>query len=251
MAIKRTAYRHTGMFETKVTHVELRTNEESLQDLATVFQSAGFGRKLGQIESVARHFLNDFVKTDILNRLSDDERRKIKRVKRTAGIEWLVMRHVDWERERLSHELAKKLTTEKERELIRALSRVERAADANDILCLIPGLRLSMEAGQPGQISAEQIAAEGFALGDACGRFKAREFERAAYTGAKVLEGASGGGSNAEKKNLATEQYLGIALDFQKSGLSRAVFSRMRNVSPSRLQRALTRAKKVRSHPAK
>jgi hypothetical protein len=139
LAIKQTIYPHTGIFQRKVSQVELRMDEESLKDLAELTASGSSDGPLGinRIESEVISVLNDYIETD-MGGFNEVVRRDVA----SAGLDFVVQRHIDRVRDDLTAEYKRPLSEEERRKLIRKIARLERAADACEVLSSIPGARL-------------------------------------------------------------------------------------------------------------
>jgi hypothetical protein len=240
LAIKQTIYPHTGIFQRKVSQVELRMDEESLKDLAELTASGSSEDPLGvnRIESEVTGVLNDYIETD-MGGLNEVVRRDVA----SAGLDYVVQRYIDRVRDDLTAEFKRRLSEEEKRKLIRKFARLERAADACEILSSIPGVRLRISRAEQTSINA---LADGFMLGREYERFRVRSSEGKAFTGNKTLSGASAGGIAA--KENAHRRYQKIVAAFVNTGLSQRKFSHRFSIPLSTLKRAL---KKVRPNPSK
>ena len=235
MAIKRTSYPHTGIYQRKISEVELRLDEEGSRDLTELLASGNQEDPLGinAMESEVIEFLKTYFSSEMAG--SDETFRR-------ESIEWPVVEDVDKVRKKVHAELQKDPSTEEQRELTRKLGKVERAADACETLALIDGIRLRLLT-QP----SDQTAIEtGFLLGTTYARFRARRYEGSALTGSKALTGASAGGRASKK--TALKRYEQISQVFNRSGLSQRAFAKRFAVARKTLQRAV---KAVAPNPAK
>jgi hypothetical protein len=238
MAVRRTVYPQTGIYQRKTSQIDLRLNEEGYRDLTELLAVGNQNDPLGLIamELEATEFIKNYAENEIAG---------VSGTSRPDAIEWLVQEQVNRRREELNSEFRKCLSTEEERKLTRELAKLERAADACVIVSLIPGLRLSLLT----QAANQGVIGSWLLLGRAYERFKARRYEQSALTGSKALAGAKTGGE--ARKGKSDIKYQQIASDFNRSGVSQRRFVALnRRISLSTLRRAL-RANKVDSNPAK
>jgi hypothetical protein len=239
MAIERTTYPHTGIYQRKSSKVVLGADEQTSRDLTELLQGEHQDDTLGlnPMESEIIEFLKAYFRTE-MGGSSETFRRET--------IEWLVQEHVDAQRERVAVSLRDDLSQEKRREGLRNLGKLERAADASEILDLIDGVRLKLRT-QPSHRTAIET---GFLLGVAYGRFRARAYEANALTGSKALAAASTGGKLVKGRSAADHRK--IISEFDRSHLSQRRFLQLHpEYSRSTLQRALKEAKKLDSNPCK
>jgi hypothetical protein len=240
MRIKRTTYPPTGIYQRKTIAVELHSDKETYDDLTKLF---GHGHQddhlgLNKMESEAREFLRTYVATEMGG---------FKEAYQQPGsLEWEVHEHAERQRERLTVELQNHLSQEEKRERTRRLQKVERAADACEILDLICGVRLWLQT----QPSCRGAIVAGLQLAEASERFRARRHEPSTFTGSRVLAAASAGGKAAKERT--TKEYQPIASVFHLSKLTQRRFlQRHPEISRSKLQRALRANRKPDSNPAK
>jgi hypothetical protein len=242
MGIKRIAYPNTGIYQRKVSQVELRTDQESFNDLEELVSSYSEPSDyfVERIESEATDFLNTYVETEM-----GGSAEAIRRETESAGIDYVAQNYIDRVRDEIASEYATNLSQERKRNLTRRLAMLERADDACQILFLITGIRWKLQNSSPKHPSVAAVL-EGFSLGRAYERFNMRSAERKAFTGGKALSGASAGGMAA--KQTAKRRHEEIVAKFRRSGLSQRKFSEKYLVPLSNLKRAI---KGVGSNPAK
>ncbi|MBV8773391.1 MAG: hypothetical protein JO166_13835 [Deltaproteobacteria bacterium] len=235
MAIERTTYPHTGIYQRKSSKVALRADEQTSRDLTELLRGGHQDDVLGldAMESEGIEFLKRYFMT-VMGGSNESFRRE--------SIERLVQEHVDQMRETIASELRNDPSTEYKRGLTRKLGKVESAADACEILDLIDGVR-SLLRTQP---ILQSAIGTGLLLGKARERFRVRRYERNAFTGSKALAGASAGGKAAKKSAL--RRYEQIVFDFERSGLGQREFEKRFGVPRKSLHRAI---KAVGSSPAK
>lgn len=235
MTINRTTYPHTGIYQRKIRKAELRPGKEIFRDLTELLADGHQDDPLGlnAMESEATEFLKTYIETEMPG---------LNEILRPESIEWVVQEYVDQVREILAAELQNHLSQEQRRKRIRKLGELERAADACEILSLIPGIRLRLLT----QPSDQQAIGDGLLLGSAHERFRARRYERSVLTGSKTLAGARAGGQAA--KESAVRRHWKIASDYSRSRLSQRQFEKTFGLSRKTLRRAL---KTVGPNPAK
>lgn len=226
MAIKKTLYPHTGIYQRKISKVALRASKETSRDLTKLLQGGHQDDPLGlnAMESEASECIKTYFKTEMGG--SNE-------TFRPESIGWLVQEYVDQQREKLAAELRDDLSQEKRRERLRKLGKTERAGEACEIIDLIDGVRLRLRTKPSHQTAIET----GFLLGTIHERFRARQYESSALTGSKTLTGASAGGYASKK--TALERYRQIARLFNRSGLSQREIEKRFAVPRKTLQRAL------------
>jgi hypothetical protein len=243
MGIKRTIHPHTGLYERKTTRVVLSCDEEkisertlkisdgTLKDLAEVMPSAFSQDPLGLhlIESEMTGFLMSYIENGI-----GGLKEKVRGEVDSAEFVCVVQNYVNRLRNELTAELAGGLSEEERRAATRKLQGLERAADACEVLSLIPAIRLRLKTDE--QLSIGAIS-DGVMLGRAYERFRVRVSEAKAFTGDKILRGASAGGIAA--KESAHLLYEKLAAAFRASGLSQRKFSAKFRIDRNRLKRAL------------
>ncbi|MGO9605459.1 MAG: hypothetical protein ACLQAT_19075 [Candidatus Binataceae bacterium] len=235
MAIERLTLPSTGIYKQRISRAQLRLGDDPnrndfgslLDELASKAPQGALG-ELGELETTAKAFLKKYVENDMggFTKTTGLQAREL-------GIDYVVNRYIEVTRPKFDVKSQEKISREKMRETINRLRRLEQAADACKILFCITVIRSQLKFGD-----AEQAVAHGIRLGRAAESFKVRDFEREAWTGGLVLQGASSGGSRRRDQH-----YQKIAVKFRDSKLSQRKFALLRGIPRSTVQRALKRKK--------
>jgi hypothetical protein len=255
VAIKRIILPNTGIYQRNVRQAVLRSEDpESLNDVLKLLARVSSARRLddpsllSDLTAEITGFLKEFAASDMR-----DSALKVGNEAASDELEYVIPKHVEEARRVLQGEFRRRLSQEEKREFNRRLIRVERAADACEMLDLISVIQDLVEYGsnQVRYGRVEQVLAHSFALGRAYERFKIREFEAKAWTGDKILQAAHRGGIAAKApadQKFKAEQ---LVVKFNASGLSQRSFARTAGISRSSLQRAFKLIKIMDSNPAK
>ncbi len=117
MGIKRITYPHTGIYQRKVAQVELRTDQESFNDLAELMSaySKASDYFIEQIESETTDFLNTYLETEM-----GGSTEAIRRETESAGIDYVVQINIDRVRDEIAAEFKRELSQEQKRNLTTA-----------------------------------------------------------------------------------------------------------------------------------